>query len=212
MKRYILTLLLCGLFFTTAAEAQTLEPAPDAEQLIEPQIARRDIIIPRIDTENVEVEMYAGMLSVEDFGVYPTIGLRTAVYVSEDLFIAGSYSIANVSDKSFRDIGLPIFRRPEQRLAHFDLTLGYNALPGQFFIGQRRALNSALYLMAGVGNTSLNNEDYFTLTAGAGWRLLFTDWFALHLDARNFLFKTDILGTRKTVQNIELSTGVSVFF
>lgn len=210
--RYVLSPLLCGLIFFAIATAQAAEPAPVAEQVIEPQLARREIIIPRIDSENFEISLYTGVLSVEDFGVNQTSGIRAAVFVGESLFVEGSYSRSTVSDKSFRDIGLPVFLETEPTLSHFDLAVGYNVLPGQFFLSQRRTLNSAWYAMAGVGNTSLNNEDYFSVTVGAGWRLLFTDWFALHLDVRDFLWETDILGTPKTVQNIELSGGVSVFF
>lgn len=207
-----LVCLLCFIAYASGIQAQTLEPAPDAEQFIEPQIARRDIVVPRIDTENFELGLYGGMLSVEDFGANPTLGLRMAVFVSERLFIEGSYSVSTVSDKSFRDIGLPIFRQPEQTLAHFDLSLGYKALPGQFFLSDRRTVNSDFYLLAGVGNSNFNQEDFFTITLGAGWRLMFTDWFALHLDIRDFLFDNDLLGTPKTAQHVELSTGVSVFF
>ena len=47
---------------------------------------------------------------------------------------------------------------------------------------------------------------------GGGYRFLFTDAIALHVDFRNHLFDIDILGEDKTAQNLEGHIGVTVFF
>ncbi|MEO8315107.1 MAG: hypothetical protein ABI645_09955, partial [Pseudomonadota bacterium] len=75
----------------TAAE----EPAPEQEEpdarsappkVIEPEVARRKIKVNRIDTDNIELGGYYGILSIEDFGTNTLVGVRAAYHVTEDLF------------------------------------------------------------------------------------------------------------------------------
>jgi len=62
----ILLFALSGLHVHAADD--TPEPESTQEQVIEPDIYRRDIVVPRIDTENFELTAYYGVLDVEDFG------------------------------------------------------------------------------------------------------------------------------------------------
>ena len=77
-SRFVLLLLaqaavLAGL---TGCGRHRLEKTEDASKppVIEPNVARRDIKVPKIDSENFEVGFSAGELSVEDFGVRPNHG------------------------------------------------------------------------------------------------------------------------------------------
>ena len=63
-----------------------------------------------------------------------------------------------------------------------------------------------------MGNTEFAGSDRLTLNIGGGFRLLATDWIALHIDVRNHIFNIDILGEDKTSQNLEITFGVSAFF
>ena len=58
-------------------------------------------------------------------------------------------------------------------------------MPGEVFLGGRRAMPSSVYLSLGAGSTRFAGDDHFTLIAGAGLRLLVTDWLAVHLDVRD---------------------------
>ena len=87
-----------------------------------------------------------------------------------------------------------------------------NLLPGETFLGEGWAFNSALYVIGGVGITSFADDDRFTINFGAGYRFLATDWLAIHLDARDHVFNIDLLGKEKTAHNLELTTGITVFF
>ena len=73
----------------TGCGRHRLEKTEDAGQppVIEPDVARRDIKVPKIDSENFEVGFSAGELSVEDFGVNTVTGLRFAYHVSESFFL-----------------------------------------------------------------------------------------------------------------------------
>jgi outer membrane beta-barrel protein len=92
------------------------------------------------------------------------------------------------------------------------LSLGFNLLPGEAFIGRNWALNSSLYAIAGVGNTEFAGDDFFTVSFGAGYRMLPIDWLALHFDVRDRMFDTDLLGDEKTTHNIEFTLGMTFFF
>ena len=55
-------------------------------------------------------------------------------------------------------------------------------------------------------------EDVFSLTFGAGYRVLATDSIALRFDVRNHMFDNDVTGEDKTTHNIEFNLGLSWFF
>lgn len=189
--------------------------SPDAtatDQVIQPQIDRREIRTPRIDTEDFEVGAFVGLLSVEDFGAEPVYGLRLAYHVSEDFFVEGVVAKSTVSDQALCDLGLCLFTAREQDLIYYALSVGYNLLPGEIFLGRKNARTSSVYLLAGVGNTNFADEDRFTFNLGLGVRVLPTDWLALHLTLRDYLFESDILGASEIKNNFEWTFGASIFF
>ncbi len=203
-------------FLVGAPDAFSQTPEePDAqrqEQVIEPDLERRDIKIPRIDTENFEVGFFRGILSVEDFGSERVSGLRLAYHITEDFFVELEAGESTVSDSSFRDLGAPLFPEEEEDLEYYSVSIGYNVFPGEIFIGKKRAMTSAVYLLAGVGNTDFIDEDLSTVNLGIGFRILPTDWLAFRVDMRDYIWDSDLVGRNKRTHNFELSLGFSVFF
>ncbi len=106
----------------------------------------------------------------------------------------------------------PILTDDQRKLSYYDLSVGWNLLPGEVFIGRDRAFATSLYVTAGAGNTSFAGDDFFTLVIGTGYRMLMTDWLALHVDIRDRMWDSDLLGTSKTTHNFELELGLSAFF
>lgn len=205
------------LFIAAPVAASAQEPAPSpaqppAESVIQPEVERRDVVFPRIDTENFEVGGYVGILSVEDFGADTVVGARLVYHVSEDYFVEGIYGKSTVSDEALCDLGLCLFSQREEDLTYYALSVGFNFFPGEVFLGKRRAMTSAVYVLAGAGNTSFLDEDRFTLNIGIGIRVLPVDWMALHIGVRDFLFESDVLGNNKLTNNFELSAGLSIYF
>ncbi len=203
--------LLLALLAPVISQAQVPEPK-ETEQVIQPEVDRRKLRIPRIDTEDYEIGAYTGILSVEDFGAKPVYGARLVYHVSEDFFVEGMYGKSTVSDQSLCDLGLCLFPNREEELTYYALSVGYNFLPGEIFIGRRNAMTSAVYLLAGVGNTGFLDENHFTINIGMGIRVLPVDWLALHLTMRDHLFESDILGAKEVKNNFELTFGLSVYF
>ncbi len=192
--------------------AQAQQEEPSAEQVIEPELDRRDIKIPRIDTENFELGVYFGTLSVEDFGSNSVKGVRFDYHITEDFFLEVAYAGSTVSDSAFRRLGLPIFPEEDEDLTYYNISFGYNAFPGEIFLGKKRAWSSAVYLIGGIGNTEFIGEDLTTFNLGIGFRLLPTDWLALRVDFKDYIWDSDLLGDNKTAHNFELTFGLGIFF
>jgi len=182
------------------------------DQVIQPEVSRRDIKIPRIKSSDFEFGAYAGELSVENFGTNAVYGARLAYHVSEDFFVEGVYGRSTISDQTYCNIGLCVFTQRQQDLTYYALSLGYNLFPSELFLGRQHAMNSAVYLLAGVGNTDIASENHFTFNVGVGYRVLPRDWLALHLTLRDYAFNYDLLGTTKLTNNFELTAGLSVYF
>ncbi len=192
-------------------------PPPSTEppgQVIDPQVERREIKEPKIDREDFEAGGYVGIMSIEDFGTNVVYGVRLAYHVTEGFFVEGTVGQTEGGLTSFEVLsgGAPIISDDERTLTYYNLNLGYNLLPGEGFIGEGRAYNTNFYLIAGLGSTSFAGDDRFTVNFGAGFRFLFNDSIALHLDFRDHMFDIDILGEDKTAHNLEGHLGVTVFF
>jgi len=197
-----------------AADELLIDPVSDQEQIIKPEIERREIKVPEIDTEDFEIGVYAGLMSVEDFGTNAVIGFRLAYHVTEGAFFEAAYGSMDTEETSYEQLSgaAQLLTDDERKLSYYNVSIGYNLLPGESFIGSNHAFNSSLYVIAGVGSTDFAGDNRFTMNYGAGYRLLATDWLALHADMRDHIFKNDVLGTDKTTHNIELHAGLTFFF
>ena len=192
-------------------------PPPSAEpmgQVIDPEVDRREIKEPAIDREDFEIGGYVGIMSIEDFGSNVSYGLRLAYHITEGFFVEGTVGQSDGGLTSFEVLsgGARLITDSERTMTYYNLNLGYNILPGEVFIGEGRAYNTNLYLIAGLGSTRFAGDDRFTVNVGAGYRFLLTDAVALHIDFRDHLFDIDLLGEEKTAHNLEGHLGFTVFF
>jgi len=183
-------------------------------QVIDPEVDRREIKEPAIDREDFEIGGYVGIMSIEDFGSNVSYGLRLAYHITEGFFVEGTVGQSDGGLTSFEVLsgGARLITDSERTMTYYNLNLGYNILPGEVFIGEGRAYNTNLYLIAGLGSTRFAGDDRFTVNVGAGYRFLLTDAVALHIDFRDHLFDIDLLGEEKTAHNLEGHLGFTVFF
>lgn len=196
----------------STANTGNLDSAAADIQVISPEIDRRDIVVPKIDTEDFEVGIYAGILSIENFGSEPVTGLRAAYHVTEDFFFELSYGVSEVSDTNFRRFGISLFPEETQDVTYYDAALGYKILPGEVFILNRWAFTSDMYIKLGAGNTQMVDEDFLTYNLGFGLRVLPTDWLSLRFEAVDHFFETDLLGDSEFTNNFEFNFGIAFFF
>jgi outer membrane beta-barrel protein len=198
----------------SAADAAAEEPDSTPPRVIEPEVERRKIKVAKIDADNIELGGNYGFLSIEDFGSNASWGLTGAYHVTEDFFFQVSYGSSRASKTSYEILGgnVQLLTPSERRFTYYSLSLGYNLLPGEVYIGRSLAMNSALYLIGGIGSTRFAGDQRFSLNFGAGYRLLPTDWMAIHIDVQDRVFRTDILGTQKLVNNLGANIGLTFFF
>lgn len=200
-----------------AAEPAAKSPTSQGEappRVIEPQVERRQVKIPRIRSENVELGAYFGGLSIEDFGTNGAYGITAAYHVTEDFFLRADIGRSTAGKTSFETLGgnVQLLTSSERRFTYYDIGLGYNFLPGEVFLGRDTAMNSAFYLVGGIGSTKFAGDQRFTVSFGAGYRVVPRDRFAIHFTVQDRMFETDLLGKNKLTNNIEARLGATVFF
>lgn len=191
--------------------AQTQPPAN--EQVIQPQVDRRVVKLPKFPSKDFELGVFGGTYSTENFGASAIYGARLGYHISEDIFVEAAYGRTQVSDENFRQI-LPggIFAQPKETLSYYNLSAGFNILPGEVFLGRNIAKASALYVIGGIGSTRFLDQRKQTINYGLGLRVFLKDWAALQVDFRDHVFSLDLLGRRQNTHNLELSAGITVFF
>jgi outer membrane beta-barrel protein len=192
------------------AVAQSKDSVP--EPVIPAQVDRRDVRVPKISANDVEIGVFAGILSVQSFGTKPSAGLRLGYHVTEDFFIEGTYGRSKVSDESYRQLGIPIFSTEEVPLTYYNLSIGWNLFPGEIFVGKDWAMTSAVYLVGGVGNLKFNEENHTAYDLGIGIRVLPKDWLSMRFEIRDHMFASDILGKNELTHNFEMTLGIAAYF
>ena len=202
-----------------SAWAQTTPPPPAAaagpatEQVIVPQVERREVTRPRFASNDFALGLYGGTYATQNFGASAVGGLRLSYHITEDFFVDGTYGSTKVTDDAFRQV-LPggIFVNRSEPLTYLAISAGYNLLPGEAFFGRNTAKATQGYILGGVGSTDFAGQKRQTFHVGFGLRLLLADHFAVQADVRDHVFSIDLLGQRQSTQNLEVTAGLSVFF
>ena len=197
-----------------AAEEEAEDTDSTPPRVIEPNVARRKIKTPKIDNENWEIGVGAGFVSIEDFGTNPTYAAQLSYHVTEDFFFRGDLGQSTAGRTSFETLGgnIELLTGDERRFTYYSLSLGYNFLPGEVFLGRKTAMNSGFYTLVGIGSVKFAGDNRLTINLGAGFRVLPTDWLAIHIAVQDRVFDTDLLGETKVTNNIETVLSATVFF
>src|SRR5690606_18377749 len=169
-----------------ARNSALMAEAAERPPVIDPNIERRTIDPADIDTEDFEIGIYAGQLSVEDFGVNTVVGARFAYHITESFFLELGAGKTDTELTSFERLsGAAQLRTDEEReYEYYAVSFGWNLFPGESVIGRNRAVNTTVYVIGGVGKTSFAGDDRFTANIGMGLRMMPLDWFAIHADVR----------------------------
>ena len=194
--------------FSVGVMAQQTPPP-----VIEPELDRREIREADIDSENFEIGVFAGQISIEDFSSSSIVGVTLGYHITENIFAEASYAQADAGQTSFEILsgGAPFLTDEEREYTYYDLSVGYN-FNGELFVSEGTVFNTDFYLMVGGGSTDFGGESQFTLTLGGGYRVLLTDYFAVRLDVKDHIFNSEIIGEEKDTHNIQYTLGATFFF
>ena len=146
-------------------------------QVIEPEVDRREPRRRKIDTEDFEIGGFLGLLSVEDFGTNAVYGATLAYHVSESFFIEGAYGVSDTEETAFERLsgGAPLLTDDQRQFSYYNVSLGFNILPGEAFLTRNRAFNTSFYFIAGLGSTDFAGDNHFTVNFGFGGRVFPND-------------------------------------
>jgi outer membrane beta-barrel protein len=194
--------------------ADTSEADDAPPRVIDPQVARRTLKVPRIDNENLEIGGIFGALSIEDFGTNSVYGATIAYHVTEDFFFQAEAGRSTAGKTSFETLGgnIQLLTGDERQFTYYNLALGYNFLPGEVFLGRGTAMTSTFFLLGGIGSVDFAGDQKFTVSFGAGYKVLPTDWLAITIRMQDRVFDSDLLGETKLTNNLEANIGLSIFF
>jgi outer membrane beta-barrel protein len=213
-KKLLLALSLAACAPCAFAQSTQAPPtSPPSEPVVVPQVDRRDVRLPKYPSNDFELGAYTGAYATENFGTSWVYGARIGYHLTEDFFVQGVYAQTKVTDEAFRNI-LPggIFESKTQKLNYYNLSVGYNILPGEVFLWSSRARPSQLYIIGGVGSTKFVDQRKPTYNFGFGFKVFLTDYASLQLDLRDHIFTLDLLGKSSSTQNLELTAGLSFYF
>ena len=210
----VVTVPAAGAASAAGASGAVNTPTPAATPpVVEPQVARRDLKLPNYPSRDIEIGLFTGTYSTQNFGTSGVKGLRLGYHITEDFFVTAQYGSTKVSDDSFRQI-LPggIFVNRTEPLKYTTLAMGYNLLPGEVFFGSGNAKLSQGYILVGAGTTNFAGQKKQTIDLGFGLRLLWNQRLAFQAEARDHMFSLDLLGRRENTQNPEITFGLTVIF
>ena len=180
-----------------ADSSRAVEPDADAPppSVIEPQVERRKVKVPEDPVQATSSWAPTTARSRSRTSARNrSPGCDLDYHISEDFFAEATYGRAKAGKTSFETLsgGCKLLSDAERRFTYYNLSLGYNLLPGEVFIGRNLAMTSALYLIGGIGSVKFAGEQNFTVNFGAGFRVLPTDWLAMHIDVQDLVFKSDV--------------------
>jgi len=151
-------------------------------------------------------------LSVENFGTNPVYGFTAAYHISEDFFFQGAFGRSQAGRTSFETLSNINLLTPLRGTSRTnDSRSATTSFLARCSWSQDR--HDELLLSAGrIGSTDFAGDSKFTVNFGGGYRVLPTDWIAVHIDVEDHVFQSDLLGVDKLTNNLEATIGASVFF
>jgi|TARA_B100000809_G_C15122524_1_gene524904 outer membrane beta-barrel protein len=181
---------------------------------VDVDVDRRTVLEDILDNENVELGVQLGIISIEDFETNTWVSAHFAYHITEYFYAKARYGQSEAGQTSFEKlVNVPPLLTEEQRkLRYYGLSIGYNLMPGEVFLGRDFALNSIFSIELGGGTTEFAGDEKFTINLGANYRVFLTDWLTWDIGMSDYIFDTTITGKSKTSHNLNFTTGFAFYF
>src|SRR5579864_1068116 len=109
---------------STASADQAADQNAPPPKVIEPEVSRRTVKVPRIRSSNFELGADYGVISIEDFGTHPSYGFTLAYHITEDFFFQGEWGRTRAGQTSFETLsGIQLLTESERRFTYYDLSV-----------------------------------------------------------------------------------------
>lgn len=186
----------------------------DSDVEIYADVDRRDILDDVLDTEDFEVGIQGGLMSIEDFGSSAWVSAHVGYHITEHFYLKARYGQAKAGETSFEKLSnaAPLLTDDQRQLTYYGLNLGYNVMPGEIFITKDWVFNSVFSIELGGGSTEFAGDEQFTANLTANYRVFLTDWMAWDINMSDYMFNTNITGPSKLTHNLNFATGIAVYF
>lgn len=198
-----------------AEETIELDDLQDVESVIQPDIKRTKFDESKIEKQSIELIPTLSIFSIEDFGANLMVSLKLQYHASEDFFVGAEYGQSEAGKTSYEILSsgtAPLLNSDQRTYSYYMFTMGYNLLPGEAFVTDKKTFNMALYVTAGLGSVDFGGNTNVVLAFGAGYRLLISDFSSIYLELRDHTFNSDIIGLDKLTHNLEFGVGWSFYF
>ncbi|PKI13819.1 outer membrane beta-barrel domain-containing protein [Colwellia sp. 12G3] len=181
---------------------------------VDVDVERRTVLEDILDNENFELGVQVGVMSIEDFETNAWVSAHFAYHITEFFYAKARYGQSEAGQTSFEKlVNVPPLLTDEQRkLSYYGLSIGYNLMPGEVFLGRDFALNSVFSIELGGGTTEFAGDEKFTVNLGANYRVFLTDWLTWDIGMSDYIFDTTITGESKTSHNLNFTTGFAFYF
>ena len=166
----------------------------------------------KINSDFFEVGVSTGMLNIEDFGSELYAGVSANFKATEDLFLQFNYAQSHLALSAFEQSQGRLFEGADRDFKHYDFLVGYNIFQGEVFRSNRKSNLSALYVVAGVGETALGGENNFSYTYGVGYQFALTRKIIVRCDYRNVSFNSSLLVEDELTRTTQIGVGVGYLF
>jgi len=205
------TLLLAALPCSYSANAAE---EVDSQVQVKADVERRQIFDDLLDSENFEVGIQGGIISIEDFESSGWLGAHIGYHITENFYLKARYGQAKGGETSFEKLvdAAPLLTDSQRELTYYGLNIGYNLLPGEIFFSKDLVFNSIFSIELGAGSTEFAGDEQFTVNVTANYRVFINDWVAWDIGMSDYIFDTQVTGLSKTTHNLNFVTGVSIYF
>ncbi|NQZ22552.1 MAG: outer membrane beta-barrel domain-containing protein [Colwellia sp.] len=206
------TLLLAALSFSSLTNAA--EQDNNAQIQVKADVERRQIFDDLLDSENFEVGIQGGIISIEDFESSGWLAAHIGYHITENFYLKARYGQAKGGETSFEKLvnSAPLLTDEQRELTYYGLNIGYNLLPGEIFFSKDLVFNSIFSIELGAGSTEFAGDEQFTVNVTANYRVFINDWVAWDIGMSDYIFDTQVTGESKTTHNLNFVTGVSIYF
>ncbi|WP_045825441.1 outer membrane beta-barrel domain-containing protein [Teredinibacter turnerae] len=212
LKQFTFLALACAASGSLAATIGDMG-SEEKQPILEPEKQAQPVKTASIDTEVFELGAYAGVLNIEDFNSNLITGFSFNYHFFGSYIAQLNYAVATASKAGFEEnSGQNFLADDDYDFRYLSLNAGYKVLEGRSYLGSKRKMESAIYLLGGIETVEFADDSNIGVGLGASYRVVATDWLTINVDIKDHIVNRDFIGDSKLTHNTEFSLGINGLF